>query len=383
MDILGKKEIQSLIDRKYDRCVSIYLPVHPLGDRQDSIRYRNLVAKAEEELIGNGMRSADALKLLASEYDLSKRSEYWKNIAAEGLAVFLADGFLERYPLPVKFSESVTVAGYFGVKPLIPLLTGDGRFFILSLSRGEIHLFLASRYTFTEVPLPAEMPKNMEEVLRYDDPQKQLQFHTKTASTGSKRQAMFHGHGVGIDDQQDNMIRYVRQIDLSLYPLFFEEKSPVVLVGDIQLRSAYREHDSSGMLLAQDIDSYAEAMSQEALHDKAWQCVAPHFAEEEKKAREVFEELQGTQKTSSDSCKIAALARGGRVETLFAVENEELWGVFDPTTDEAVYTQKESPGAIDLIECAVAWTIKTNGTVYIKKQEDIPGGHRMAAILRY
>jgi hypothetical protein len=102
MKILGRKEIDALIAARSDYCVSIYLPVHRLGDAQDSIRYRNLLGKAERLLTEKGMRAPDAAKFLAPEYELAARADYWMDLGAEGLAVFLVGQFRERYPLPRK-----------------------------------------------------------------------------------------------------------------------------------------------------------------------------------------------------------------------------------------------------------------------------------------
>jgi len=45
-----------------------------------------------------------------------------------------------------------------------------------------------------------DTPRKIEDILKYDDPEKQLQYHTGTSSGKGKRSAIFHGHGVGTDD---------------------------------------------------------------------------------------------------------------------------------------------------------------------------------------
>ncbi len=383
MKIMGRKEIERLIETKSDYCISLYLPVHRLGDQQDPIRYKNLLGEAEKLLTARGLRSADAVKLLAPEYDLVKDSDYWMNLGAEGLAVFYADDLWERYPLPRKFAESVTVATRFRVKPLIPLITGDGCFFILALNKSNTRLFVGTRLSITETGLPEGAPASIAEVLRYDDPQKQLQFHTGTGASRDERGAMFHGHGVGIDEERENIIRFFQQLAKELYPQFITEQIPVVLAGDISLPPIYRDQDRSGMLFPETIDSNPESMTLQALHEMAWQLVGPVFAEKEKNAREKFDELQGTGQTSIDIVEIVIGAHGGRVETLFVEENVEQWGVFDPEKQQVKFTLQDDADSVDLLDLAAAWTLKNSGAVYVKKRDEMPGAEKLAAVLRY
>lgn len=383
MKILGRKEIEALIDTKSDYCISIYLPVHRLGDQQDSLRYKNLLVEAEKLLVAKGMRSAEAVKLLAPEHELAGEVEYWMNMGAEGLAVFINGGLRERYPLPRKVEESVTVAERFRVKPLMPLLTGIGRFFILALSKGNTRLYLGSRYSITEAGLPEDAPASLEEVLRYDEPLSQLQFHTGTAPSRDKRGAMFHGHGVGIDEERENTVRFFQHLARKLYPLFYEQQIPVVLAGVEALPPIYRDQDDSGLLVAESIDSNPEAMTRQALHEMAWQLVGPIFAEKEKEAQAKFEELHGTGRTSVEVAEIVGAAEGGRIETLFVAENAEQWGSFDPETLEVEFKPEDAAGAVDLLDLAVTRTLKNGGTVYVRQQEEMPETQKMAAILRY
>lgn len=383
MKILGRKEIERLTDARSDYAISIYMPVHPLGDQQDSIRYKNLVEEAEKLLTAKGMRPAEAVRLLTPEQELADVAEYWMNLGAEGLAVFCSEDFRERYPLPRKVEASVTVAEQFRIKPLIPLVTGGGRFFVLALSKSGTRLYLCSRLSITEAGLPEGAPASMAEALRYDDPQSQLQYHTGTSQAAGKRGAMYHGQGVGIDEERENTIRFFQQLAKKLFPVFKEEQIPVVLAGVESLPPIYREQDDSGLLLDKSIDSNPEAMTREALHEFAWQLVSPVFAEKEKMAQEKFAELHGTGKTSTNIAEILTAAVGGRIETLFVAENAEQWGIFRPEIGKVEFRHEQDPGSLDLGDFAVASTLKNSGTVYVKSRDQMPDSEKLAAILRY
>jgi hypothetical protein len=60
-----------------------------------------------------------------------------------------------------------------------------------------------------------------------------------------------------------------------------------------------------------------------------------------------------------------------------------LWGTFDPGTHKVKVTTGDAPGAVNLHELAAAWTLKNDGTVYIKKKEAMPVKAGVAAVLRY
>lgn len=74
-----------------------------------------------------------------------------------------------------------------GRGPLLPLLSGDGRFYILALSQNELRLLQATRYSVSEVDLEG-VPESLSTALRYDVPEESLQWHTSgRAGTAGKR----------------------------------------------------------------------------------------------------------------------------------------------------------------------------------------------------
>jgi hypothetical protein len=124
-------------------------------------------------------------------------------------------------------------------------------------------------------------------------------------------------------------------------------------------------------------------MTQQALHEMAWQLVWPIFARQEKEDRKKFDELHGTGRTSTDITEILDGAEGGRVETLFVVENQEQWGSFDPVERRIEIDDEDAPGSVDLYDLAVALTLKKGGTVYVKKPDEMPIPDTISALLRY
>lgn len=103
---------------------------------------------------------------------------FWQH-GSDGLAVFLARDLFRSYRLPIRFDELVAVSNRFHTKPLLPLLTGDGRFYVLALSQNDVRLFLCTKYSVSEVNLEG-VPRSLEEALRYDEAGRPLQLQAHT-----------------------------------------------------------------------------------------------------------------------------------------------------------------------------------------------------------
>ena len=121
---------------------------------------KNLLRQAEHELEGVAIRGTDAASLLKPARDLLSEPSFWEH-ASDGLAVFLAPGFDRMYRLPVSFQEKCVVSGAFHVKSLLPLLSGDGQFYIPNGvfvdPAGDVYVTCG----FHSTPLPTRIQKFM------------------------------------------------------------------------------------------------------------------------------------------------------------------------------------------------------------------------------
>ncbi|MEQ9667198.1 hypothetical protein [Coleofasciculus sp. G2-EDA-02] len=151
MPLLSTEELKTLVTQPEGLCVSIFMPTHTAGPqiKQDPIRFKNLMGKAEAQLVEQGMRSADAQEMLKSAQELD-RDDFWRH-QNQGLALFIAPNFFRYYRLPLDFEELVVVGEQFHLKPLMPLLTGDGRFYILALSQKKVRLLVGGRDRIREI----------------------------------------------------------------------------------------------------------------------------------------------------------------------------------------------------------------------------------------
>lgn len=209
MNLLSKKELNSLLNHSKKYCISIYLPTEKAGPqtRQNPIRFKNLVSEAEEKLRGAGVSASEVDELLQTARTLIDDYDFWQH-QNSGLACFIYDHEMHSYQLPLHFPELVVISNRSYLKPLLPLIAADHKFYLLALAQNQIRLFEGTHFSIQELALPEDVPTSLAEALRYDDPEKQLQFH----SVQSDRQILYHGQGGAKNDNKEELVRYFRKL---------------------------------------------------------------------------------------------------------------------------------------------------------------------------
>jgi hypothetical protein len=244
MDILTKVELDQLMRKEQQWCVSIYLPTHRTGTdaQQDPIRLRNLLSEAEQRLSIRGVSTRDRQKMLEPASKLLQDSNFWQHLS-DGLAIFLSSSRLRRYRLPLKFMEMVAVEDHFHVKPLLPLFTGDGQFYILALSQNEVRLLNGTRDSVSEVDI-GQMGGSLAEAIPSVNHQMSLQLHTSGSTGGvpGSGSVTFHGQGGGSNESaKHGLLRYFHLVSDGLTEFLQGDRMPLVLTGVEYLLPIYKE----------------------------------------------------------------------------------------------------------------------------------------------
>jgi hypothetical protein len=379
MDLFTRGDLKILLAEHPSPCISLFMPAHRGGAEEDPIRWRTHLEKAEEWLGKAGWRAAEVKELLAPGLRLLEDITFWKN-QSDGLAAFLAPQFLRLFRLPVAFKDAVAVANRFSIIPLLPLLTGNGRFFVLALSQKAVRLLQGTRYGVSEVDLKG-VPQNLAEALLTHEAMQPFSFFGRRAGEGAGSWGgIFHGHGVGIDDSKEELLHYFQKIDRALHPLLKEEKTPLVLASVDYLQPIYRQANTYSQLLEQGIEGNPDRLSSRELHDRAWPLVQPLFEAEQQRAAAQYRQLAGTEHTSGELEAVVGAAYEGRVETLFVALGHHVWGIFDPTIGQVEQHKEASYGDVDLLDLAAAHTLLHGRTVYAVEPEQVPSNTDVAAI---
>ncbi|MBV7331609.1 hypothetical protein KFU94_25910 [Chloroflexi bacterium TSY] len=275
-DTLTYAELKTIVTETHGICVSIYMPTnstHLEMQEKEIIRLRNLLDEAESTLriTAPNLRTPDIEQLLAP----AKRLLYEERIIWQqrdaGLAIFLAPNFSRVLRLPLPTEALVVVGHQFHIKPLLPLLTENTNFYILTLSQKAVHLFQGDRFNIHEREL-TDVPHSLAEALQWDDFERTLQWHSgdgRAAAGG--RVAIFHGQGIGSKEMhKENLQRFLQQIAVGVKKTLNGEKAPLVLAGVDYVLAMYRQLNQYPHLVDEVLAGNPDECSAQALHDRAW-----------------------------------------------------------------------------------------------------------------
>lgn len=389
MKRLSREEILELAAERQGPCVSLYLPAEPPGREvlEGPIRYKNLLDDAEGALIAAGVKRGEAHDILQEAWALRGNAEFHR-APGLGLALFVGPGFLRYDRLPLDFAALVVVGARFHIRPLLPLLTGDGRFFVLALSQGSVRLLEGDRHAVREIPLSDDAPRSLADWLKYTEAEKSLQFHTRTDNPASvgERGGVFFGSGSAAEkDNKDDILQWFKQLEDAVADKLRADRAPLVLAGVEYLLPLYRQASGYKYTLDEVITGNQEDTSDADLHRRAWELVEPHFADDERAAREAYALQAGRRTAVSRLGEVLRAAHDGRIDTLFVRGGAQRWGKFDLQKRKAEDRASESggaqPGDQDLLDLAAIQTLLMGGTVFVV--DNVPGNGDLAAVVRY
>lgn len=377
MNELSRDVVKTLMEKQEGLCVSIFMPTHRRGTetQQNQIRFKNLLRETEEKLMDSDLRPQEAGEFLKPAQELLGEAPFWQN-QSDGLAIFLSALSFDFFRLPINFDELVIVTDRYHIKPLIPVISGDIKFYILAVTQKNVRLIECSRYSAEEIDLE-NIPENVAELFRFDILEKEAQFHTRM------HPAAVQGHGGGSDDPKDDILRYYQQVDRGLRTIIQGKHTPLVFAGVDYLYPIYKEANTYPYLVDKWISGSPEGSSIDDLHGHALDIVEPFFEAEKEEALQQYKLYSGTGRASTDMKEIVKAAYHGRAGILFVALGLQQWGMFDPDTDEVLLQQEAAFGNTDLLDFAAVCTISNGGTVYAVNPKEVPEDAPMAAVFRY
>ena len=288
MPTLYQDELKSVMTEGQGPAVSLFLPAHRVGPdiQQDSIRLKNLLIAAEKQLVNEGTRASEARNLLAPVSALLDDAAFWRH-QDNGLAIFRSRDVFRVYRLPLTLEEFVQVSDRFSVKPLLPILINESRFYVLALSQKAIRLLECSRDHVHAVDLP-NVPQGMVEALpEWTSPQDQHY----SLPMGPNTSTRFHGHEAGTDDLDAvNVTRYFHRVREGLEDIFKHNRAPIILACVEYLAPLFKEASGDRNVLEPIVQGNPDGLTDEELHQRAWPLVEPHFMQAQAMAAAQYHE---------------------------------------------------------------------------------------------
>jgi hypothetical protein len=376
MDILNAHDLLRLADQRGGTRISIFLPTHRSGPQteRNRIRLKNQLKHAHHALRTDGMPTGQIDALLEPGHRLLEMVGLWDQ-PSDGLAVFLGPDGLHHLRVPLRLPELVTVGDRFVVRPLLPLLSTGGHFYVLALSQDEIRLFHGTRAGLDQVQLDG-LPLAVWLTM----PRRRPQVHAFLADRGGTgARAVVHG---GADyDAKPLILQHFRRVDQALRELLAGDHAPVILAGVRYLQAIYHQANTHPQLVPAGIDGSPRDTSPDQLHRRAWALVEPLLRGHESAAATGYRALQGTGRTSDTPEEVLAAARQGRVETLFLRTDTPTWRTH--TDGEPLVLRTDTPTPSDQLDLAAVATLRHTGTVYAVPAARMPDANPVAATLRY
>ncbi len=384
-EILCREDLADLVAYEAEPCVSIFLPMHRFGaeKRQNPVALKRLLRSAETQLRDRGLAREEAAEILAPVEKLIGTSELWQDPGV-GLALFAAPGVYRAFYLDLPPKEAAIVSDRFAIRPLLPLLEADGRFYILALSIRHVRLLEADRHGVRPLDLP-KLPANIQDALGSMEFYSELQVHSASPSPAlGRRKGVVHGHGDSDEEHfKRDLLNYFRKVADALRHGLADREAPLVLAAVEEYLPLYRKASGDPRLLETSVRGNPDFSTDEELRQKAWPIVEPKLLEERERALERFVNLRGGARTSTDLAEIVLAARDGRVETLFVDCDAERWGTCDPVRREARLHVGRSPGDEELLERAAVDTLTRGGVVHAMLTDVMPAPTPVAATLRF
>lgn len=382
MEKVTLSDLHGLVSARSENCISLLMPTHPTGreGQQDTVRLKNLVTKAEAELLERGVRSALGRKIVEPILELPLDKRQWA-ARKHGLAVFRSEAILEAYWLATRLEESLIIDERFHVKRLLPALNLYPPFFVLVLSRSHLRLLRGTWYGCESV-LPRDVPSNMIDALNLQTADRGEQVHSGMRGDLGKEAAVFHGQGGHRDTLKDEIAEYFQLVEHAVHPIIRDSGWPLILAGVDYETAIFRNVAAHLPICDETLEGSFDYVSDEEIYQRALPIARRSYAEVKSHALDTLVDFAHTGRASYEVEKIVPAAHQGQVETLFVNPQAAEYGRFRPEANWVEFTTRRLP-ELDLVEEATEQTILHRGTVYAALPVELPEDCAMGAVFRF
>ena len=360
------------------------MPTHPKGKevRQDPIRLKNLLADARSKLMAAGTPEADADTILEPATALLEDRDFWQH-QGTGLALFINEKQLSEYRVPLTLEERVVVGRKFHVRPLLPILSADGHFSVLTVTADKAALFSASRFELVEEKT-AGLPERASVENDYENPVQASPPARPNVGTANIPNAQVYGDSPP-DFRKARLLEYVADVAKAVDSRLAADPQPLVLIADAEVGGHFQQASNLGQLLAGAVETNPNGLDASALHHLAYPRVKERLDSGRVEALANAAELLGRGDTTATS-RLADVVRAshqGRISTLLLNDGEPVWGRYDSDADNLETGPEFEASGEDLLGIAAMKTLQNGGEVHVMSPDELPKEAEAVALLRY
>lgn len=394
MALINKNDIEKLINVQSSNgnalCLSFYLPTHRAGKEtlngQDSLAFKNQIRKAKELLEKHDVPDAEIAEYIKPAEDLLHENGFWRH-QGEGLVVFITKGFSTHYTLPISMPNEVYVLDQFYFTPMLPILSQNGRFFILWLYREKVAFYEATIDRIRPIDISSFVPESFNQALKFDIKGNDQDFTNSTTTVNGSN--IVHGAGTTKGDEEHSRVReFMLEIDNNMQEILHNATEPLVLAGVDHYCSIYRNISKYKHIVNQNINVNEGGGDMHSIHERALAVMKPLMQQGHSDSLSRYQDVAGTGATSEDIATVAAEAVHGRIDTLFIAPSNPVWGTYDSVKATAEVHEEYQRGDDDLINLAAIKTIAQGGKVYVSsynglQEASVDGRANVKALFRY
>ncbi len=362
-------------------CISLYQPTHRHRpeNRQDPIRFKNLVQRIENSL-RQKYPDQKTEHLVKPFRELSKDKMFWEH-TLDGLAMLCTRGKCVIYLLQRSVKELAVVADSFHIKPLIRVFQSSDRYHLLGLSRNHFVLYEGNRYGFEPIEIDPQVPKTADEILGERSSERYV---TPGTYAGPSTPGAYHGHGgrkEGISKDTEKFFRFVDEFVLDNYSR--PTGLPIMLVALPEYHSIFERISKNPMLMKEGLRADPDSLETVQLKKVVWEKIEPLYLEKTKMLTDNYKESKAKGLATDDLSEIAQIAMQGNVKTLLVEADRIIPGSINQTTGDLELADLEQPNIDDLLDDLAEMVFENNGQVVVLPKERMPTSSGAAAIRRY
>jgi hypothetical protein len=373
-----RETVAELLEPAMGPCVSLYAPLHPASAeaRQDPIRLKNLRNAATEQLTHFGLSTKQSQQLL-QPLDVFFDGERPRPEHGRGVAVFLAPGIERTFFLASDVAEALFVDEQFHLRPLLPFLAEQDRFFVLALSQNAVRLL--EGWSGGLVVREFDGLHSFDQTTAVNHLERGDKVHEGPASSRDRLAAATKGPGKSTADLR----HFVREVAAAIDRRLHGQAAPLVLAAVDSMAQLWRQVSRYPHTIDALIQGNADYLSSAELHEKAWPLVQPVLEQERHAAAKRLRSGDNQPRYALDLPNVVAAAMHGRVDTLFVDCSQPRWGRVDPANGSVEVHDRKQPGDADLIEVAATETLRRDGHVFPLRPDNGSPSAAAEALLRY
>ena len=368
-------------------CISLYQPTHRNHpeNKQDPIRYRNLLKEMENSL-RQKYPTRDVRTLLEKFQALAHDDDFW-NHRADGLAILSAADTFQVFDLQSSAPELLVVADSFHTKPLLRVLQSADRYQILALSRHEAKLYEGNRYALDPVEL-TNVPSTITEALGEELTEQHVTVASYGAGAaragGGGAAPSVHAHGDKADEVDIDRDRFFRSIDRGILERHSRPSGlPLMLATLTEYHEPFHKVSHNPFLMADGIRKNPESLSLDQMRAEAWQIIEPVYLQRVAKLVDDFQVARSRKLGSDNVAQVAEAATAGRVGTLLVEAGRQIAGKIDRATGRIQSGDLSNPEVDDVLDDLAELVLQMKGEVVVVPVERMPAATGAAATYRY